>query len=554
MIVGPTHPFPVLQTGTLYLVLRLARTKRKGEKGGQRASRKLRIGFLGLPKVLPRFLGLPRTKGGLDLVPMESILGAQLERLFMGYRIHSVNAVRVTRDADIVLDEEATEDLRRAMAKKLLGRRHGAAVRLEVGSRIEPRVLGVLREKLEVDESDVYPQRALMQLSDLFQLYEQVQRPDLKYPHLAPLPAVRSRPRSVFDWLKKGPRLLHHPYHAFDPVAEFVSEAADDPYVLALKQTLYRTSGQSPVVLALTRAAENGKQVTVVIELRARFDEERNIQWAKRLEQAGAHVVYGLVGYKTHLKALLVVRREEEGIKRYVHFGTGNYNDATARVYTDMGLFSDDDLLGEDASALFNVITGATQPPPWNKVEMAPTGLRRRILSFIDREIDRSARRSRGRIIAKMNSLVDGEVIEALYRASRGGVRVDLIVRGICCLRPGVPGLSENIRVRSIVGRFLEHTRIFYFRNGGQEELYLSSADWMPRNLDNRIELLFPVEDAGHRAYIMSVLELQLRDNVKARELGPGGLYRLAKGGKVRVSSQEATHSLTRERLEAGEG
>jgi polyphosphate kinase len=554
MIVGPAHPFPALQNGTLYLVLRLTRLKQKGDKAGARPSRKLRIGFLGLPKVLPRFLGLARPRGGLDLVPMESILGAGLEGLFRGYRIHSVNAVRVTRDADIVLDEEATEDLRRAIAKKLLGRRHGAAVRLEVGSALEPEVLSVLRAKLEVDDLEVYPQSGLMQVSDLFQLYEQVQRPDLKYAPLVPLPAVRQRPRSAFEWLRKGPRLLHHPYHAFDPVAELVSEAADDPAVLAIKQTLYRTSGQSPVVLALTRAAEKGKQVTAVIELRARFDEERNIEWAKRLEQAGAHVVYGLVGVKTHLKALLVVRREETGIKRYVHFGTGNYNDATARVYTDLGLLADDDLLGEDASALFNVITGATQPPPWNKVEMAPTGLRRRVLSFIEREIDRSAKRSRGRIVAKMNSLVDRQVIEALYAASRAGVRVDLIVRGICCLRPGVAGLSENIQVRSIVGRFLEHARIFWLRNGGQEEMYLSSADWMPRNLDNRLELLFPVEDPGHRAYLQRVLELQLRDNVKARELQPTGLYRPARGGATRVESQQATYDLTRARLEAGEG
>ncbi len=547
MIVGPTHPFPRLHNCTLYLALRLhdERAKAKGKaKGKDKDDPLLRIGFVGLPRVLPRFIDTRRPGEGTDLVPIESVLVDRAAALFSGYEIRSLSAIRVTRDADIYLDEAASEDLRRAMSKKLLGRRHGVAVRLEHGAKLEGKLLQALNANLDVDERQRHPIVGLMQLSDLMQLYSVVDRPDLKDRPLTPL-VQSDRPPSIFDWLKRAPRLLYHPYHAFDPVAELVQQAADDPDVLAIKQCLYRTTPNSPVVRALTKAAESGKQVTVAVELRARFDEERNIEWAERLEQSGAHVVYGLVGLKTHCKALLVVRREPEGIRRYVHFATGNYNDATARVYTDMGLMAADDLLGGDASALFNVITGATLPPEWDKVEMSPTGLRRKLRSLIAREIDTSARRSRGRIIAKMNALVDRRVIEELYRASQAGVEIDLIVRSGCCLRPGVPGLSETIRVRSIVGRFLEHARVFYFRNGGQEELYLSSADWMPRNLDHRIELMFPIEDQAQREYVMKVLELQLKDNVKARELQPDGRYARVKAKGAPIDSQLAIYEMT---------
>ncbi len=545
MIVGPTHPFPMLQNMTLYLVLRLSRLKEK-------STSKQRLAFVGLSRVLPRFIALQREQGGVDFVPLDALIASQLPRLFSGYKIHTISAARVTRDADFALDEETAEDFRRAIAKKLLGRRHGAAVRLEHGVLMEDRVREILQRNLDVDLRQHYPQRGLMQLCDLMQLYEQVDRPDLKFPKWSPLTPSRGRSKTIFEWLRQKPRLLYHPYHSFDPVADLVAEAADDPDVLAIKQTFYRTSGNSPIVKALTRSAENGKQVTVVIELRARFDEERNLEWAHRLEKAGAHVVYGLVGYKTHCKALLIVRREPEGIRRYLHLGTGNYNDATARVYTDLGLMACDEQLGEDVSALFNVITGATLPPAWNKVEMSPNGLRRRLLSLIEREIHKSARQRRGRIVAKMNSLQDREVILALYKASGAGVRIDLIVRGICCLRPGVQGLSENIRLCSIVGRYLEHARIFWFRNGGQEELYLSSADWMPRNLDHRIELMFPVEDPTHRKYIMEMLKLQLRDNVKARELQPDGQYLRVKG-KRPLDSQRLIANLSRDAIGADE-
>ncbi|MCC6751219.1 MAG: polyphosphate kinase 1 [Deltaproteobacteria bacterium] len=541
-IVGPKHPFPTLQNCTLTLVLRLA--ERRKPRGVRR-----RLAFLALPRVLPRFVTVRGANGTVALVPLESLLVAHAPSLFAGYEVQAISAVRVTRDADIAIDEDATEDMRRAVARKLLGRRHGAAVRLEHGSRIARKVLRVLKANLQVDPAHCYARRGLMQLVDVQQIYAAVSRADLKFPPLVPLPAARGRPKSCFEWLRRGAVLVHHPYHSFDPVAELVAEAANDPGVLAIKQTLYRTSGDSPVVRALTLAAERGKQVSVVVELRARFDEERNLEWARRLEHAGAHVVYGLVGYKTHCKALLVVRREPEGIRRYLHLGTGNYNDATARAYTDVGLLACDELLGEDVSALFNVITGATQPPAWNKIEMAPTGLRRRLLYLIGREAERSGRRARGRIIAKMNALVDPEVIDALYGASRAGVRVDLIVRGTCCLRPGVPGLSENVRVRSIVGRFLEHARVFWFANGGHDELYLSSADWMPRNLDHRIEILFPVEEPEHRRYLRAVLELGLQDNTKARELRADGVYRPWRAGRQRVDSQRATMELTEDWL-----
>jgi polyphosphate kinase len=544
MIVDPKHPFPKLQSGVFHLVIRLASRKKNSRA----------LGLLAVPRVLPRFLRVGNDPHRVDVVPLESVMVWQLAPLFSGYTVKAVNALRVTRDADFALDEEAAEDFRGALAKKLLGRRHGAAVRLEHGSRIEKPVLKETLANLELDSSQAYSQGHLMQMGDLAQLADMIDRPDLKFRPMQPLPTDLQRPRNIFEWVRKKPQLFYHPYHSFDPLVELVSTAADDPSVLAIKQTFYRTSGDSPMVKALTRAAENGKQVTAVLELRARFDEERNLRWSSRLEQAGVHVVYGLVGYKTHCKVLLVVRREVDGVRRYIHYGTGNYNDKTARLYTDMGLLCTDRRLGADASALFNVITGATQPPDWYKVEASPKGIRRKILRMIAREAERGSKRNRGRIVAKMNSLVDREVIEALYAASQKGVRIELIVRGICCLRPGIAGLSDNIKVRSIVGRYLEHARIFWFRNAGRDEMYLSSADWMTRNLDHRVELMVPVEDTEHQAFIRDMLNLQLRDNVKARLLnGVSNTYsRVPKGKKV-VDSQQEIHALCERRLGTGE-
>ncbi|MBK8482538.1 MAG: polyphosphate kinase 1 [Proteobacteria bacterium] len=547
-IVGPKHPFPVLPSGSLALIVGLNERRERALRRARTSARKPRrvVGLLPLPRVLPRFVELPEGRGPRTFVPTESILADMIEELFTGYRVLSVATIRLTRDADIALDEEATEDMRRALAKRLLGRRHGAVVRLEHSAALAAGLRRWLLGELGLESQQCYLARGLLRCGDLMQLHAVSDRGELKYAPLEPLALPRPRQQSIFEWLNTRPRLVHHPYHSFDPIAALVAEAADDPEVLAIKQTLYRTSGDSPVIAGLTRAAERGKHVTAVVELRARFDEERNIEWAKRLEYAGAHVVYGLVGLKTHCKALLVVRREADGIRRYVHLGTGNYNDATARLYTDVGLLTCDEAIGEDVSALFNVITGATEPPLWRKVEMSPTGMRRRLLALIDREIAGSRPGARGRIVAKMNALVDAEMIEALYAASRGGVRVDLIVRGTCCLRPGVRGLSEHIRVRSVVGRWLEHPRVLWLRNGGKEEIYLSSADWMPRNLDHRIELLFPVEEPAHREYLGAVLELQLKDNVKARELTADGRYRRVERSGAAIDSQMAIYDYTR--------
>lgn len=544
MIVDLKHPFPKLQTGVLHLVIRLASRKKNSRA----------LGLVALPRVLPRFLRVGNDPRRVDVVPLESLMVWRLAQLFSGYTVKAVNALRVTRDADFALDEEAAEDFRGALAKKLLGRRHGAAVRLEHGSRIEQPVLKETLAKLELGPRQAYAQSHLMQMRDLAQLVDMIDRPDLKFRPMQSLPTDLQRPRNIFEWVRNKPQLFYHPYHAFDPLVELVETAAADPKVLAIKQTFYRTSGDSPMVKALTRAAENGKQVTAVLELRARFDEERNLRWASSLEQAGVHVVYGLVGYKTHCKVLLIVRREVDGVRRYIHYGTGNYNDKTAQLYTDVGLLCSDNQMGADASALFNVITGATQPPDWYKVEASPKGIRRKLLRLIAREAERGSKRSRGRIVAKMNSLVDREVIEALYAASQKGVRIELIVRGICCLRPGIAGLSDNIKVRSIVGRYLEHARIFWFRNGGQDEMYLSSADWMTRNLDHRVELMVPIDDSEHRFFVRDVLNLQLRDNVKARTLnGRTNTYSRVPRGKKRVDSQIEIHALCERRLAVGE-
>ncbi len=543
MLVGSTHPFPTLQNCTLHLVLRLTRAKKKGSTK--------HLAFVGLPRVLPRFVAVGAEGKGVDLVPTESILAAQMPEMFAGYKIRAMAMMRVTRNADILIDEDTAEDFRDAMAQMLQGRRHGAAVRLEFSAGMEKKLLRELTRRLEIDPVQLYEHSGLIQAGDLMEIPGLVDRPELMFRPIRPLPLPGDYTDDIFSWLQAAPRLLHHPYHAFDPVAELALQAAEDPQVLAIKQTLYRTSGDSPVVRALTRAAELGKHVTAVVEVRARFDEERNIEWAKKLEQAGAHVVLGLVGYKIHCKSMLVVRREQGGIRRYVHFGTGNYNDATARLYTDTGIMSCDEELGEDSSALFNMITGATQPPDWNRVEAAPTGLRRRLLRLIKREAELTLKGRPGRIVAKMNSLQDREVIDALYDASRAGVKVDLIVRGICCLKPGIKGLSDNIRVVSIVGRFLEHSRVFYFKNGGKPEMYISSADWMPRNLDHRVELMVPLGEPGHRRYMLKVMDLQLKDNVKARELRPDGRWsRVQRGkGKRPANSQEAVYQYTIKQL-----
>jgi polyphosphate kinase len=567
---GPGHPFPNLLSGHLYLAVRLSHSllSALATPGAGRAARRsgARLVFVQVPRVLPRFVPLTRRDGSVDLVPLEWLMTAHLGVVLPGSQAASVHAVRVTRDADLdlvgaeagagatgpdrlqLLDEEPAEDLLSTVRRELLLRRRGAAVRLEYDARVPFKLRRRLARELDLGPEDLYPHADLLQLADLMPLAEGLERPDLKFRPLAPLPLGPDR-GDLFTRVARRSRLLYHPYTSFDPIVRLVEEAAQDPEVLAIKQTLYRTGTGSPLVAALARAAESGKQVTALVELRARFDEERNIGWAHRLEEAGAHVIYGLAGLKTHCKALLIVRREAGGIRRYLHVGTGNYNAKTARLYCDFGLLTCDEALGRDVGALFNVITGYTEPPAWEKIEISPTGLRQRFLALIAREAEQAAGTAGGHLIAKVNSLVDREIIEALYRASRAGVRCELIVRGICCLRPGIQGLSETITVRSIVGRFLEHARVFWFRNGGRPELYLSSADWMPRNLDRRVELLFPVEEPAHVATVLGILKLQLADNTKARVLGPDGAWTRVPHEGRRVSCQDEIYDLMRRAL-----
>jgi polyphosphate kinase len=521
MAVDAGHPFPVLVNNGLYIAASLTASARGLVPG-------MDVLLVQVPPVLPRFVALPAEKGERRLLPLEEVIRLYLRDLFRGYTIQAAHCFRVTRDSDLVIDDDIDTSLPEAIQAEIRRRRHGAAVRLETEMDMPADMRARLADALHLGREDVYRLPGMLALSGLFELYE---IPGTERLRDEPLPALPVRPapaegESWFDVIARGDVIMHHPYQTFEPVIELVDAAADDPDVLAIKQTLYRTAKDSRLCRALIRAAENGKQVAVLMELKARFDEERNLDWARRLEQAGAHVVYGVAGLKTHCKALLIIRREADGIRRYVHLATGNYNERTARLYTDLGLFTARPEIGEDVSGLFNVITGYSRPPTWNLIAMAPTDLCKRVTDLIGREILSGSPASPGRIVAKLNSLVDEEVIDALYAASAAGVQVDLIVRGICRLRPGVPGLSDNIRVHSVVDRFLEHSRIVYFRNGGDEEIYLSSADWMQRNFHKRIEVMFPLLDETARRRTWAVLQAGIKDNVKGWRLDPDGRYR----------------------------
>jgi len=490
--------------------------------------RPLHLAVVQVPTVIPRLIQVPGP--GFEFVMLEELIAAQMSELFQGLTVTACSAFRITRDSDLNFDEEDVEDLLETIEQEVRKREWGDAVRLEVSRECDPRALQELLEALEITEQDVYRVDGPLNLCDFLPL---CRLPDYAHlrdaPFVPPLARGLQGRRDLFAAIRDGDILLHHPFDSFSTVVDFVEQAATDPDVLAIKMTLYRTSGDSPIIGSLARAAENGKQVTALVELRARFDEENNIGWARALERGGVHVVYGLVGLKTHCKVLLVVRREpgQERLRRYVHLGTGNYHPATARLYTDIGLLTSSLRFGQDVSRLFNLLTGFSEFPHWRKLAVSPVGLRQRVLELIDRETRHALRGAEARIVAQLNSLVDPETIRALYRASRAGVRIDLIVRGICCLRAGVPGVSDNIQVRSIVGRFLEHCRILYFRNGGDEEVYLSSADWMPRNFFRRVEVLFPVDDSGLRRRLLDeVLAARLADNVNARVLLPDGSYR----------------------------
>jgi polyphosphate kinase len=585
LAVDSGHPFPVLRNRSLNLAILLQKEK------GKFAPRQNIIAVVQVPSVLPRLFELPSFGSGLVSAPssvaaaaagtptpapaavaeapaaenatleappsrlayalLEDIIAMHVGDLFPGFRVVGCNAFRVTRNFDLSIDEDEADDLLKTIQKELRRRERGNAVRLEVAHDTPPEVVGFLRTALRLEHDDVYLTEGPLHMADFAPIHAREELREWKDEPFSPqiVPPLQEYD-DIFRVIAQGDILLQHPYESFEDVVEFISEAADDPNVLAIKQTLYRTSADSPIVRALIRAAENGKQVTAVVELKARFDEAPNIQWARTLEDAGVHVVYGLVGLKTHCKVALVVRREGGRIKRYLHLSTGNYNPSTARIYGDVSYFTARDAFADDAGALFNLLTGYSSPPSWKRFDVAPVGLPERILALIDREAGFG---SRGRIVAKMNALVDAAVIKALYRASQAGVSIDLVVRGICCLRPGVPGTSDNIRVISVVDRFLEHARIFYFEAGGKKEVYLSSADWMPRNFQRRVEVMFPIDDERLRDRVTGeILAITLADNVKARRLLPDGRYeRVRPEGRPPLRSQQRFMELAREKAQA---
>ncbi len=570
MAMDSSRPFPLIRNKTLnigalvlsteetYLKKDLpeekeAKKQTKGEKGekgakGKKADKaaggkaKTDFATVQVPSVLPRFIELPsESKEKRCVILLEEIILRNINKLFLGHEVVCAYPYRIMRNADLTIDEDEAEDLLKEIERQLKKRQWGEVIRLEIDADMEEKLQKTLRKEFGVKDEDVYSIDGPLDLTFLMKLYGLEGFEHLKDVPFTPQPVPQLIGQSdIFEAIRRSDILLHHPYETFDPVVDFVRQAARDPAVLAIKQTLYRVSGHSPIVAALAQAAENGKQVTVLVELKARFDEENNILWAKMLEKAGCHVIYGLVGLKTHSKITLVVRREEDGIRRYVHLGTGNYNDSTARLYTDTGILTCSEPIGEDATAVFNMLSGYSEPKRWNKLYIAPIWLRRQFLYLIRRERDHALEGRKARIIAKMNSLCDKEIIEALYEASSAGVKVQLIVRGICCLKVGIPGVSENITVRSLVGTFLEHSRIFYFENDGKDEIYMGSADWMPRNLDKRVEILFPVEDSALKEEVKHILDIQLSDTMKARELTAENVYeRIDRRGKALLCAQQ---------------
>ena len=540
MAVDASRPFPLIRNKTLNIVALLAK---KEESGKKMTKQDTEFATVQVPSVLPRLVPIPSKKeGDRTYILLEQLIERNISKLFLNYNVLCAYPYRIMRNADLTIDEDEASDLLKEIQKQLKMRQWGEVIRLEVEDTIDEKLLNFLKEEFHIaTDEDIYKINGPIDFTFLMKLYGMKDKDELRYEPYTPQRVPEIVPgENIFDEIKKGDILLHHPYQTFDPVVDFIRQAAVDPDVLAIKQTLYRVSGNSPIIASLAQAAENGKQVSVLVELKARFDEENNIVWAKMLEKAGCHVIYGLVGLKTHSKIALVVRREEDGIRRYVHLGTGNYNDSTAKLYTDCGMFTCSEAIGEDATAVFNMLSGYSEPLSWNKLVVAPIWLRKKFLKLIARETKNAKAGKQARIVAKMNSLCDREIIAALYAASAAGVSIDLIVRGICCLKVGIPGVSENIRVRSIVGNFLEHSRIFYFYNDGQEEIYMGSADWMPRNLDRRVEIIFPVEDDHLRKKVKHILEVELMDNTKANVYTKEGTYeKIDKRGKVLVNSQE---------------
>ena len=545
MAVDSSRPFPLIRNKSLNIG---ALVTKKGETG-------LDFATVQVPSVLPRIVSIPSIDAGKSLILLEEIIERNISKLFLNYDIICAHPFRIMRNADLAIDEDEAEDLLKEIERQLKKRQWGEAIRLEVDEKMDARLLAMLQNELDISRDEIYEISGPLDLTFLMKMYGIEGFESLKYSKYTPqiVPGL-SAEDSVFDKILEGDILLHHPYQTFEPVVEFIRQAARDPQVLAIKQTLYRVSGNSPIIAALAQAAENGKQVSVLVELKARFDEENNIVWAKKLEKSGCHVIYGLVGLKTHSKITLVVRKEEDGIRRYVHLGTGNYNDATAKIYTDMGIMTCNEEIGEDATAVFNMLSGYSEPISWNKLSLAPLWLKNKFLYLIRREKENAQNNKPAKIIAKMNSLCDQDIIMALYEASAVGVPIELIVRGICSIKVGIPGVSETITVRSIIGNFLEHSRIFYFENAGNYEVYMGSADWMPRNLERRVEILFPVEKKELKEQILHILEWQLRDNRKAHVLTPEGTYeKVDRRGKETFDSQLAFCEEAIEKVKAAE-
>ena len=545
MAVDSSRPFPLIRNKSLNIAALVKKKKGEGD---------LEFAMVQVPSVLPRVVEIPplqsetTASGKGDGMPaetriiyLEEIIERNMDKLFLNYDIITSHPFRIMRNADLSFDEDEAEDLLKEIEKKLKKRQWGEVIRLDIEDKADKRLIKILKKELEVSWEAIYEINGPLDLTVLMKVFGLDGFDALKTPkHIPqPVPALMNED-DIFANIRKKDILLFHPFETFEPVVDFIRRAAKDPDVLAIKQTLYRVSGNSPIIAALAEAADNGKQVSVLVELKARFDEENNILWAKMLEKAGCHVIYGLLGLKTHSKITLVVRKEEDGIRRYVHLGTGNYNDSTAKLYTDCGLLTCDPQIGEDATAVFNMLSGYSEPLAWNKLSLAPLWLRGRFLRLIQRETRNAKNGQPAKIIAKMNSLCDKEIIANLYEASCAGVEIHLIIRGICCLKAGVAGLSENITVCSIVGQFLEHSRIFYFENDGDPRLFMGSADWMPRNLDRRVEILFPVEDEELKKRLVHILTVQLEDNVKAQYLQPDGTYvKRDRRGKAPVCAQE---------------
>lgn len=549
MAVDSSRPFPLIRNKSLNIGALL---KKKGEEKGE-----IEFATVQVPSVLPRIIPLPselfKEQAKVHVILLEEVIEHNIDKLFLNYDVICAHPFRIMRNADLSIDEDEAEDLLKEIEKQLKRRQWGETIRLEVEEGINKNLLHIIKRELKLEEEAIYYIKGPLDLTFLMKMYDISGFENLKVSPYKPQP-VKELPADadIFEEIAKGDIFLHHPYQTFDPVVDFVRKAAKDPQVLAIKQTLYRVSGNSPIIRALAQAAENGKQVSVLVELKARFDEENNIVWARMLEKAGCHVIYGLVGLKTHSKITLVVRKEEEGIRRYVHLGTGNYNDATAKLYTDTGLLTCQEEIGEDATAVFNMLSGYSEPKSWNRLSVAPLWLKDKFLYLIGREEANARKGVDAHIIAKMNSLCDRDIIEALYKASAAGVKIDLIVRGICCLKVGIKGISENITVRSIVGNFLEHARIFYFENAGSPEVYMGSADWMPRNLERRVEILFPILQENLKKKAIHILQVQLDDTLKAYVLQPDDTYvKVDKRGRRLLCAQD---TFCREAIEEAKG